>query len=133
VRGPFPFDAQSTMRFARWVFLVSGIYGVLVLAPQYFLEQRLSRDYPPPVTHPELYYGFVGCALAFQVLFLTIAADPVRLRPAMPAAIVEKVSFAAAVGVLWAQGRVNPVTAGFASVDALWAVLFTVAYVRMTR
>ena len=57
------------MRFARWVFLISGIYGVLVLAPQYFLEQRLSRDYPPALTHPELYYGFIGTALAFQVLF----------------------------------------------------------------
>jgi hypothetical protein len=118
------------MRFARWVFLISGIYGVLVLAPQYFLEQRLSRDYPPAVTHPELYYGFVGCALAFQVLFLAIAADPVRLRPAMPAAVVEKVSFAAAVGVLHSLGRVNPVTVAFASIDALWAVLFTIAYFR---
>jgi hypothetical protein len=118
------------MRSARWVFLISGIYGVLVLAPQYFLEQRLSRDYPPAVTHPELYYGFVGTALAFQVLFLTIAADPARLRPAMPAAILEKITFAAAVGVLHAQGRVYPVTVAFGSVDALWAVLFTWAYFR---
>ena len=118
------------MRFARWVFLISGIYGVLVLAPQYFLEQRLSRDYPPALTHPELYYGFIGTALAFQVLFLAIAKDPARLRPAMPAAILEKVTFAAAVGVLHAQGRLYPVTVVFASIDALWAVLFTRAYLR---
>jgi hypothetical protein len=118
------------MRFARWVFLISGIYGVLVLAPQYFLEQRLSRDYPPALTHPELYYGFIGTALAFQVLFLAIAKDPARLRPAMPAAILEKVTFAAAVGVLQAQGRVYPVTVVFASIDALWAVLFILAYLR---
>ena len=38
------------MTFARRVFLIAGIYGVVVILPQYFLEGRLSHDYPPAIT-----------------------------------------------------------------------------------
>src|SRR5262245_705061 len=48
------------MRFAKWVFLLAGITGILVVIPLYFLEERFGRDQPPPVNHPEFYYGFVG-------------------------------------------------------------------------
>ena len=54
-------------RFARWVFLVAGVYGVLVVLPQYSLEARIARDFPPPITHPEYFYGFIGVALAWRV------------------------------------------------------------------
>jgi len=117
------------MRFARWVFLLAGVYGVLVMAPQYFLEQRLSQDYPPAVTHPEIYYGFVGVTLAWQVLFLLIGADPLRLRPAMPVAVLEKLAFAVAVPVLATRGRVHGPPLVFAGIDSLLAVLFVCAYV----
>ena len=43
------------MQFARRVFLLAGIYGLFVLLPQYFLEDRTGRDYPPPITHPDFY------------------------------------------------------------------------------
>jgi hypothetical protein len=121
------------VRFARWVFLVAGVYGVLVMAPQYFLERRVSRDYPPAVTHPEFYYGFVGVTVAWQVLFMAVARDPLRLRPVMPVAVLEKVSFAAAVPVLYALGRVHAAVLPFAAIDALRAVLFTVACFRTRR
>jgi hypothetical protein len=68
--------------------------------------------------------------LAWQVLFLTIAADPARLRPAMLPAVLEKLSFAVAAPVLYATGRAPGLLAGFGAVDAVWAVLFAVAYVR---
>ena len=45
------------MKFAKIVFLVAGIYGLIVLLPLYFLEERTGRDFPPPITHPEYYYG----------------------------------------------------------------------------
>ena len=54
-------------RVARWVFLVAGVYGVLVVLPQYSLEARIARDFPPPITHPEYFYGFIGVALAWRV------------------------------------------------------------------
>jgi hypothetical protein len=77
------------MQFARRAFLAAGVYGIIVLAPQYFLEQRVGQDYPPSITHPEYFYGFIGVGLAWQILFLLIAADPVRLRIAMLPSILE--------------------------------------------
>ena len=118
------------MRFARWTFLIAGVYGVAVIAPQYFLEGRISRDYPPPITHPEHFYGFVGVTLAWQVLFLVIAADPVGLRKAMLPAVLEKAAFAVAVPILYAQDRVPGALVPFAALDAMWGVLFTLAYLR---
>jgi hypothetical protein len=47
------------MRLARWVFLLAGVSGVLIVAPMYFLEAQIGRDQPPPVNHPEFYYGGV--------------------------------------------------------------------------
>ena len=49
--------------------------------------ERTGLDNPPPVTHPEFYYGFVGVALAFQLVFLTIASDPLKYRPLILAGI----------------------------------------------
>ena len=77
------------MKFARIVFLIAGIYGILVLTPLYFLEQTIGRETPPPITHPEFFYGFLGVALAWQVLFLLIAHNPVRYRPMMIPSILE--------------------------------------------
>ena len=71
------------MRFAKWVFLLAGVSGILLVVPPYFLERQTSEDYPPPITHPEYYYGFFGVTLAWQFLFLVIASDPVRYRRAM--------------------------------------------------
>jgi hypothetical protein len=116
------------MRFARWVFLAAAIYGIVAMAPQYFLEEQIGRDYPPAISHPEYFYGFVGVGLAWQLLFLLISLDPVRLRPAMLPAIVEKASFAIAVLLLYLGHRVPGVVVGFAGIDAVLGVLFAVAY-----
>src|SRR6516162_10030890 len=116
------------MRFAKWVFLLAGVSGLLLVVPPYFLERQTGEDYPPPITHPEYYYGFFGVTLAWQVLFLVIASDAVRYRPAMLPAMLEKASFAFAIGVLYGMGRVAGVWLAFASMDATWLVLFAVAY-----
>jgi hypothetical protein len=65
------------MRFARWVFLIAGIYGLLVVTPQYFMEGVIART-TGPITHPEYFYGFVGVVVAFQLVFLVVARDPIR-------------------------------------------------------
>jgi hypothetical protein len=118
------------MKFARWVFLVAGVYGLLVLAPQYFLEEQVGRDAPPPITHPEFFYGFVGVALAWQVVFLILARDPVRYRPMMLPAVLEKATFGMAVPILYALQRVAAVNLVFAGIDVVLGVLFLVAYFR---
>lgn len=116
------------VRFARIVFNAAGVYGLLVLVPQYFMEERIGRDFPPPINHPEHFYGFIGVALAWQLLFFVIARDPVRLRPAMGPAIIEKLSFGIAAIVLFAQGRIAPLLLGAGVIDLALAALFFAAW-----
>lgn len=122
----------SSHTFARRAFRWAGIYGLIVLLPQYFMEGQISRNFPPPITHPEHFYGFVGVALAWQFVFLTIARDPVRYRPLMLPAILEKVSFGVAAIVLFALGRISLFVLAPALVDLLLATAFAAAY-RSTR
>ena len=116
------------MKFARWSFLIAGIWGILVLTPLYFLEKKTGIDHPPTITHPEYYYGFVGVALAWQVLFLVIARDPERFRLAMLPAIIEKFSFLISTYALYALGRVNSSMVIPASADLLLGVLFVISF-----
>ena len=115
-------------RFARRVFLIAGIYGVLVVLPQYSLEARIGRDSPPPITHPEYFYGFIGVALAWQVAFLLIARDVQRYRLLMLPAILEKVTFGVAAVLLYANGRVSGSLVGGGIVDLILALLFALAF-----
>jgi hypothetical protein len=121
------------MRFARWVFMAAGVCGIVIMAPMYFLEERLGLDSPPAITHPEIYYGFIGVTLAWQLMFLVIAFDPVRFRLAMLPAVFEKASFVVAILVLCVLGRVTGSVIGFAVLDALWMVLFTAAFMRLSK
>jgi heme A synthase len=114
------------------VFLVAGIYGVLVVLPQYSLEARIARDFPPPITHPEYFYGFIGVALAWQVAFLLIARDVQRYRLVMLPAILEKVTFGVATVLLYANARVAVSTLIGGIVDLVFAALFALAF-RATR
>lgn len=119
-------------RFARRIFLIAGIYGLLVMLPQYFLEEKIGRDYPPPITHPEHFYGFIGVVVAWQLAFLVIARDPRRYRLLMLPAIVEKLAFGISAPLLYFNGRVPGAVAGVATVDLMLAVLFALAF-RATR
>lgn len=122
-----------TLTAARRIFFWAAVYGVAVLLPQYFLEERLGRDYPPPISHPEQFYGFLGTALAWQAAFFVIARDPARYRLLMLPAVMEKLLFGGAVVVLLLQGRVAPVLAGFAGIELLLAGLFGWAFLSVPR
>ncbi|HSE52423.1 MAG TPA: hypothetical protein VLB00_09540 [Gemmatimonadales bacterium] len=119
---------DAGIRLARRVFTVAGWYGLVTLVPLYFLENRVGRDFPPPITHPEHYYGFVGVALAWQVLFLIMARDPVRYRVAMIPAILEKLSWSGACVALYIQGRLSSVVLGTGVLDLIFAALFVASY-----
>jgi hypothetical protein len=118
------------MAFARLTFLIAGVYGLVVLLPQYLLAARIGRDFPPAITHPEYYYGFIGIAVAWQIAFLLLAKDPVRYRPMMIPAIIEKGSFGIAVVLLFALNRVSLPMLGAGLVDLILGALFVIAYVR---
>jgi len=116
------------MRFAKIVFWIAGIWGVLVITPLYFLFDLISRTDPPPITHPGFFYGFVGAALAWQIAFFVIATDPLRYRPLIIPSVFEKVSYTAAVIVLVLQGRMHSSDLVFGVTDLLLGVLFVIAY-----
>ena len=116
------------MPFARCVLWVAGIYGLLVIVPMFFMEARIGRDYPPAITHPEYFYGFLCVTLAWQVLFLFMAQDPVRYRPLLIPSVLEKIGFPIAALVLLAQQRVPLLTVAFSMVDLVFGVLFVISY-----
>jgi hypothetical protein len=115
------------MRFAKWAFTGAGIYGILTVAPLYFLESYISRT-TGPITYPEYFYGFIGVTVAFQILFLIVGRDPVRLRPVMPACMVEKISFGAAIFPLYAAHRVQIGVVIFAAIDLVLCALFIASW-----
>jgi hypothetical protein len=110
------------------VFRMAGIYGLLVIPPQYFLEERIGLDHPPPINHPEYFYGFLGVALAWQVAFLVIGSDPQRYRMLMLPAILEKASFGVAAVLLYAAGRIPAIVHVFGWVDLALGALFALAF-----
>jgi len=116
------------MKFAKIVFWIAGIWGVLVITPLYFLFGVIGRQDPPPITHPGFYYGFVGAALAWQFAFFFIAKDPVRFRPLMIPSIFEKFSFGIAVVILVMQNRMHPTDLALGCMDLLLGLLFIAAY-----
>jgi hypothetical protein len=116
------------MRFAKIVFNIAGIYGILVLLPHYFMEAQIGRHHPPAITHPEFFYGFVSVALAWQVAFLIIARDPVRYRLIMLPGIFEKWGFAASGIMLLALGRVDSSFALPLAIDFIFGALFLWAF-----
>lgn len=118
------------MTFARRVFIAAGIWGLLVVPPLFFLYDRVGRDTPPPITHPEYYYGFAAVTTVWQIAFLVIASDPARFRPLMPVAVLEKAGWLGALAVLYAQRRVAISVLPFGVVDMVFGGLFAVSFVR---
>jgi uncharacterized membrane protein YccC len=121
------------VKFAKVVFWIAAIWGVLIITPLYFMFDLIGRNDPPPITHPGFFYGFVGAALAWQIVFMLIARDPSRHRPLMIPSVVEKLSYSVAVLVLIQQGRMHKSDMVFGVVDSLLGILFVLAYLRTPR
>lgn len=118
------------MRFARVVFLIAGIWGVLVLTPLYFMFDLIGRKDPPAITHPGFFYGFASVGLVWQIAFFFIARSPARLRPMMIPSVLEKFSYGVVLLVLYSQARVHGSDLVLAGVDMLLGILFIVAYLK---
>ena len=121
------------MRFTRVVYTVAAVYGLLVLAPLYFLLDVIGRETPPAVTHPEFYYGFVGLAILWQLVFLLIARDPVRYRALIPITILEKLVYAVPGLLLYAHGRLDAKLLPGPIMDGVLGFFFVLAYLQMRR
>jgi hypothetical protein len=116
--------------FARIVFVVAGIWGIVVLTPFYWLVDVTGRRYDPPTAYPHFFYGFLAVVLAWQIAFLVIGSNPARFRALMIPAMLEKLGYAANLGVLFGQGRIALVDAMAAVPDGLLGLLFILAFVR---
>jgi hypothetical protein len=116
------------MKFAKIVFWVAGIWGVVTLTPLYFIYDMIGRQDPPAITHPGFYYGFVGVALAWQFAFFVIAGNPQRFRAMMVPAVLEKVGFGAPCVLLYLQRRLSAGDMALGCIDLLLGVLFLIAF-----
>ena len=121
------------MKFAKIIFWIAGIWGVLVITPLFFMFNLIGRQDPPPITHPGFYYGFVTAALAWQIAFFVIARDPIRLRPLIVPAIIEKFGYGIVVLVLVSQNRMRSSDLMLGCVDLLLGALFVAAFVKTRR
>jgi len=118
------------MRFARTVFVGSGIWGIAVLTPLYWLIDITGRRYPPPADYPHFFYGFLSVALAWQIAFLIIGINPLFFRALMIPSILEKFGWVATLAVLYGQSRIPAIDARAALPDLALGILFVVAFVK---
>jgi hypothetical protein len=118
------------MRFAKVVFIVAGLWGIVVLTPLYWLVDVTGRHYRPPLDYPHFFYGFLSVAMAWQVAFLIIASSPARFRPLMIPGMLEKFGHVLTLAVLYAQRRIPSQDAQAAVPDLLLGTLFIVAFAK---
>jgi glucan phosphoethanolaminetransferase (alkaline phosphatase superfamily) len=118
------------MKFARIVYYIAGIYGIIALFSLYFMEAKTGRDYPPAITHPEFYYGFVGIGLAFQLVFLIIARNPAKYRALMPVTVSEKLVFVVPTMILYFQNRLALPLFAAGLIDLVFGLLFVAAFLK---
>ena len=123
--------AEYPIRFAKRVFWWAGIYGLIVMIPCYGVE--LVGTPPFDIGEPAIFYGFVGVVLAFQVLMFVIAGDPLRYRPAMLAACLDKLAFGVPGLTFSLTGRGSASFVPFSLIDLLWFALFAAAWWRLKQ
>lgn len=119
------------MKFAKIVFLIAGVYGIVAIAPMYFMEQRLVENSQKVFNHPEFFYGFLGVTLSWQLAFIVISRDPGRYRLLMYPACLEKMSFVLAIAFLYLQNRVGMNMVFAAGIDFVLLVLFVVSIFKL--
>jgi hypothetical protein len=119
------------VRTSRWVFAISGAYGLAVLLPTYLMVDAIGEA-SVPISHLEYFYGFTGAGVAWQLAFLLIATDVERYRIAMLPAILEKLAFGIPALLVASRGQLPAMTLPFAVIDLCLAVLFAACFF-MTR
>ena len=117
------------MKAARIIFAIAAVYGIAVLTPGLFIEATGALAFMDLPT-PEFYYGFYGSALIWQFAFLLIASDPIRYRPLMLVAVIEKAAFFGACLWLWQAGRLGSASGPFigAMIDCVLMLAFIAAW-----
>ena len=118
------------MKFAQYVFTGAGVWGIVVLAPLFWLVDVTGRRYPPPTDYPQFFYGFLSVAMAWQIAFLIIGSNPLRFRWLMIPSIIEKLGYVSMLLIFYSRGLIPAIDAQPAWPDMLLGILFIVAFVR---
>jgi len=124
---------EGAVKFARWVFLVAGIVGLIEITPLFFLEGRIARELPPAITHPEFFYGFAVIVFTWQIAFLVISRDPERYVPLMPVLFLEKLLYPIVVAVLYMQGRASTQLFLGPVLDLIMLAAFVTVWVKLRQ
>jgi len=121
------------MKFARWVFIIAGIYGIIIITPLFFSENQIGINFPPAITHPEYFYGFLSVTFAWQILFLFIAVNPVKYKLLIFPAMLEKYFYGAVLITLYSQSRLPAMVLSGGIVDLILGILFVVAFFKAKK
>ena len=116
------------MKLAKWTCRTAGIFGLIVMIPMLFVEKLIVEIMPPAVNHPEFFYGFVILNICWQILYLILSRDPIRLRPMMIPSFFAKASGPIALLWLHFQGRISSQWITTIYMDAFFAILFLISY-----
>ena len=122
-----------TIQRAKLLFLVAGIYGLAVVVPLFFLENKIGELDPPAISHPEFYYGFAWVTVAWQIVYLMMSRYPVRFRPMLIPAVISKAGFALTAYYLCGVGRLAARNLILPSTDLVLVALFVWTYVSLGR
>ena len=75
---------DNHMKLARWIFLVAGILGLLMVAPVAFTLVAGGKTILPDAANLGLFiYVMVLQHICWQILFIILAREPIRYRPMM--------------------------------------------------
>jgi hypothetical protein len=121
-----------TEKHVSWLFRGAAIYGAILLVPLYFLEARVAAP-AARLGAPEYYYGFIGAALGFQIVYWLIAAAPRHYRALMLVGVFGKLGFWVPCAILWSLGRTPTNTFVLVCGDLVLAVAFLVAWRSLRR
>ncbi|MFV1968793.1 MAG: hypothetical protein ACC628_25530 [Pirellulaceae bacterium] len=116
----------------RLLFVVAALYdGILGLAFLFGAEAVFERFNVPPPNHFG-YVHFPACLLVvFGIMFLTIAAAPVRNRNLILYGVLLKVSYCSVVFYHWTTAGIPGMWKPFAFCDLLFIALFVAAFFRL--
>ena len=121
-----------TEKHARWLFRGAAIYGAILLLPIYFVEGRVAAP-AARLPAPEYFYGFIGAALSFQILYWIIGGAPRKYHALMLLGVVAKLSFWIPVAILWSIGRTATSTFALVCGDRVLRRVALAAPGRLTR
>ena len=110
------------MKLTKWIFLIAGIFGLLITVPLVFAEKIMA------VQQPEFYYGFVFLDICLQIVYIIISISPIRFRPIMIPAFLAKASGTVTLSWLYLTDRVPMPWVAIGAIDGVFAVLFIIGY-----